>query len=248
MPEILKKARPILFTRPMVQAILDGRKTQTRRIINKNIYLSDTSPPHYSDTKAGDIFICPDMLPTSEKVNNIICECESIGTYHCMGQVEFVKKHCPYGVPGDLLYVRENIYYNPESMNFYYSADSKGVGKENYDFLMANTRKGIKTIPSIHMFKKVARIWLEIKSVRVERVQTISRSDAKAEGFHPSIYNGLERSYGRIFGNAEKAFQHTWDIINAKRGYSWKSNPWVWAITFKQVETSNARKQEGLMG
>ena len=96
-----------------------------------------------------------------------------------------------------------------------------------------------KKLPSIFMPKAAARIWLEVTNVRVERLQEITEEDAVKEG----IKNVFERNphYDGTIGSAIKInhltqFRELWDSINAKRGYGWESNPWVWVIEFKRVD------------
>lgn len=117
---------------------------------------------------------------------------------------------CPYGAPGDRLWVRETWALGAHASAIVYRADGEfapGAGRWR---------------PSIHLSRKLARITLELTDVRVQRVQEISQFDAMQEGFD---------------GPDHKAnFCKLWDTINAKRGYQWASNPWVWALTFKVVK------------
>ena len=83
--------------------------------------------------------------------------------------------------------------------------------------------------PSIHMPKLAARIWLEITRVQVEKVQDITEADAKAEGAEPVC--GLDQKPDYRGG-----FYFLWDSINAKRGFGWDVNPWVWVVEFKVVK------------
>ena len=89
--------------------------------------------------------------------------------------------------------------------------------------------EGCRWKPSIHMPKWAARIWLEVTGVRVERVQDISEEDAIAEG--------IPRGAVQYCGHAIRLFRDLWDSINAKRGYPWEVNPWVWVVEFKRTET-----------
>ncbi|WP_313632495.1 hypothetical protein [Massilia timonae] len=181
--------RGILFKGAMVRALLDGAKTQTRRVMKKQPYLSRRNPPEFSDTKPGDIFVCPDFLPTSDAQNSVLVECERLGVYHCMGQREFAAKHSPYGQPGDRLWVRET-FMDLEGTGVEHR-DSEGL-RQRYAYAADNrpgsygdeARKdyGLKWKPSIHMPRTACRILLEIMSVRVERLQDISEADADAEG------------------------------------------------------------------
>ena len=99
------KERPILFSGEMVRAILDGRKTQTRRIIKPQPIESMINPPAYEDGEIGDIYLCPDLIFPD---TNVFVERTGHGAYHNMGSVQFAKKHCKYGQPGDRLWVRES--------------------------------------------------------------------------------------------------------------------------------------------
>ena len=163
------KERPIIFSGPSVRAILDGRKTQTRRIVK--------APKGMSAEFAG---------------------------------VDFA---CPYGCPGDRLWVREtHSFYDRECRKPYYQADID-------DWEPGGWRS------PIFMPRWASRITLEITDVRVQRVQEITEAEAKAEGVHCAV-NGSNRL----------AFATLWDSVNAKRGFSWADNLWVWAITFWRVE------------
>lgn len=126
---------------------------------------------------------------------------------------------CPYGQPGDRLWVRETWFdtepfcemplFQGRSRRWAYRADKA-------EFIGCHRWR-----PSIHMPRRASRITLEVVSVRVERVQAISRADAAAEGL--SLTPGDPRGY----------FPATWNLINSRRGYSWEANPWVWAVGFK---------------
>ncbi len=192
---------PILFTGDMVQAILDG-KTQTRRIIkpqpeNGNSYFM------YGDKK--DLKLL-----------------ENIGI------------KCPYGSPGDRLWVRETwlAYHVPDShYGICYKESRDGQYEGRFSAALPQAEKywtgEDKWRPSIHMPKWACRLWLEVISVRVERVQEISEADIKAEG----VFQGNDGPKIR-----QIRFMGLWDSINAKRGYGWASNPWVWVIEFKRSE------------
>ena len=130
---------------------------------------------------------------------------------------------CPYGVPGDRLWVRETFYSNgmcKNTMSCHYRA--------TYNGLFTPDTVPWKWTPSIFMPRWASRITLEITGVRVERVQDISEEDARAEGI-PDEYRAGHRIYYR------PRFKTLWDSINAKRGFGWDSNPWVWVVEFKRV-------------
>jgi hypothetical protein len=165
------KEHPILFSGPMVRAILEGRKTQTRRICK-----------------------VPSIQPENADTMRSIAE------------------SCPYGQPGDLLWVRET-WGMKVGVGILYRADG-GVYETG----------GVVWKPSIHMRRADSRLTLRIADVRVQRVREIGAQDATAEGLP-----ALSLADGGV-GN----FRKTWDSLNAKRGYSWESNPWVWAVTFER--------------
>jgi len=209
------KERPILFSGEMVRAILDGRKTQTRRAIK----------PQPRPMFLGGCGWYPDGDANKKK--------------HYASVKHFIKgmpiDFCPYGQPGDRLWVREGFrlisQLGPETWDTFlhpqYKSDMKighicSIMREFY-------KPGWK--PSIHMPRWASRITLEITDVRVERVQDITDEGIMAEGFG---YNQL-REDGRMKNGFPiiDGFADLWDSINAKRGYSWDLNPWVWAISFK---------------
>ena len=175
----------------MVRAILDGRKTQTRRVI--------TPQPEW-------------------------------GVY----QITV----CPYGEPGDTLWVREDMYLHGANQNHYYSADKQGVGNVIHERLMQETASGrskasTRTIPSIFMPKWACRLRLTVTDIRVERLQGISWLDAVAEGVSPSV-ESIGNPVSESAARADiAAFAELWDSINIKK-HPWESNPWVWVISWEQ--------------
>jgi hypothetical protein len=123
---------------------------------------------------------------------------------------------CPHGRPGDLLWVRETW----------------GIAGQFRDgpeiaYRATDDRNGITWKPSIHMFRAYSRLTLRITNVRVERVQDISESDAVAEGV--DCYDSA------VSVPARERFMSLWDGLNAKRGYGWAANPWVWVISFERT-------------
>ena len=134
---------------------------------------------------------------------------------------------CPYGRVDDLLWVRET--WCGAAPGGY---DARNDGGEYWYRATDEGRCMGPWSPSIFMPKRAARLWLCITDIRVERVQDINNLDAKAEGIEPTYLRGhstesLENGYRHAFCTA-------WDSINAKRGYSWKSNPWVWVVEFER--------------
>ena len=201
------KEHPILFSTLMVQAILKGSKTQTRRVIKD---IQEWHP-------------LPDITCLKFKGVN----CGSILSADGEGFAQkYVKTLCPYGQPGDRLWVRETFIDLTKT-------PVCGAGSEKYQGLKVwykadNTRETEVSgnyKPSIHMPRWASRINLEITNIRVQRVQEITLGDAIAEGVA-----SLDPNWHTA---ALVDFQRLLDTINSKRGYSWEVNPWVWAITFK---------------
>lgn len=173
------KERPILFSTEMVQSILEGRKTQTRRVVAN------------------------DGCDLINKPNSILCSPSSNGVSHFRsigGLTIFAGYKCPYGKVGDKLWVRETfsrIITPKGEKTFIYKADDDCY-KDTIEDWQGWT-------PSIHMPKEAARIWLEITDIRVERLQDISEGDVKAEGVLPakccdSYYHGFSILWQSIKG------------------------------------------------
>jgi hypothetical protein len=217
--------RPILFSAPMVRAILAGKKTQTRRVARE-----------YSHDPSG----APHAKHYMRRRDGVWDSFETFG--------ELVRRHCRYGQPGDRLWVRETWRTEPggePSMpdGIRYAADNafrpiantreaSDLWVEDYD----NGRHGTKWRPSIFLRRWASRITLEVTGVRVERLREIGEDDAKAEGVTiPTYDRGFEpfEMYGRKWGPHRIAFQYLWESINGAE--SWHANPWVWVIEFRRV-------------
>lgn len=189
--------RPIIFSAEMVRAILEGRKTQTRRVVKLT---------QYGSVQRSDFF--PNDLR--------------------------VRQFCPYGKPGNLLWVREGFAVQPELW-----ADNRGPQPIHYtaDQVIGfagkpDTRQieDYRSKPSIHMPRWASRITLEVKSVRVERLQDIREDDARAEGCDPVIHED-----GAIdCGTRKTTFARLWNHIHGPD--AWEANPWVWVIAFERVK------------
>ena len=149
---------------------------------------------------------------------------------------------CPYGHPGDRLWVKETFYKYYPSETW---PEPKALYKADGITLCDKDSEGKKQrwTPSIHMPRILSRITLEITDVRVERVQDISEADAWAEGievldgqFADADICATAKKYGLMFENANCIYAHLWDTLYAARGLGWDVNPWVWVITFKRAE------------
>lgn len=234
------KERPILFSADMVRAIFDGRKTQTRRIVK---------PQPENDTCF--TWFRPDGFDPGS------CAEEGLWTD---SPKRFLQK-CPYGRPGDRLWVRETWQPHVEGDDEYgvrYRAD-QSFRMANDDSELHNNvvSCGIdpsvdRWRPAIHMFRWASRITLEVTDVRVEQLQDISRDDAFAEGVDavnpyeitPDLPPGMcacFRDYqdaGNWFAASPQAsFQSLWKHINGDD--SWKANPWVWVVSFSRIEVAS---------
>jgi len=213
---LIKNAKPILFSTSMVQAVLEERKTQTRRVVRRKDYDSEIHAKKYTcfdcETERKDLYKFHDNEP---------------GHNHIKWGVGVRAK---YAV-GDVLYVRETWSrgYVGGEWGYVYKAD----GTEPY-----HTEKWK---PSIHMPKAAARLFIRVKNVRVERLQDISLEDIENEGFYCdpeySDPNGISRHAYPM--GMRIHFSKFWDYLNAKRGYDWKSNPWVWVYEFEKVDYSH---------
>jgi len=199
------KEKPILFSGPMVKAILEGRKTQTRRVINPQ----PTFVAKCDTTRA-------EFWAQTGPINHRI--------------------KCPYGRPSDHLWVRETwrLWSNATD---WYVVSYPASGSQTYPvkcYRDLDVLKSLGSKPARFMPREFSRITLEVTGVRVERVQEITSSDALAEGidkeYAESTANWNDYGTGSIYVDQ---FAALWDTINAKRGYSWKANPWVWIIEFE---------------
>lgn len=215
------KERPILFSAPMVRAILEGRKTVTRRAIK--------------------------VQPHIDVSGNF---CVGNSNYGQDGYGNPVTKHfvngcCPYGKPGDRLWVRETfidlrgtgVEHRPDPdgplQRYAYAADCR-PGSHSDE---ARKDFGLKYKPSIHMPRAACRILLEITDVRVERLQDIREDQAKAEGVRLYTDHAELGDWWHVDGidtysaDPRKSFELLWSSV----GGDWVANPWVWVVEFKRM-------------
>lgn len=245
------KERPILMSAPMVRAILDGRKTQTRRAVK------------------------PRIVPVVE-------ECFRVNGKWCNHTFAYdLVELCPYGKPGDRLWVREtwaDVHPLQVAEGRYSKEGRAGIpGPPSVEYRTIYAADGdyppiwysdghpFRTLtcpgdferelypkgtgwgwwPSIHMPRWASRITLEVVSVRVERLQEISEADAKAEGIESSrasqLCGGTWRDYSQgrrdpfeDFSSPVDSYRTLWESINGPG--SWDANPWVWVVEFKPID------------
>jgi hypothetical protein len=231
------KERPILFSAPMVRALLDGSKTQTRRV------LKQATGPSLSVGIEDESGVAELSWLSGNGPGHDVCE-------------TIKRVPCPYGQPGDRLWVRETYFafgrwetrfsakkgrdewhFVDMTMEcgktYAYAADGAP-----HDFKKGNQRSTITPAwwkrPAIFMPRAACRITLEITGVRVERLQDISEADAIAEGL--TCKSGLYATPGEIWHiDPRKAYRDLWESINGPG--SWDANPWVWVIEFKRVQS-----------
>jgi hypothetical protein len=217
------KERPILFSAAMVRAILEGSKTQTRRIIKPQPRCNGM----ILNARAGEILCEDDYLPPAAVLWDVgkhrVTVCDLDGSLQLC---------CPYGVIGDTLWVRETWgMINP--FGEFYDTSLRGLtgvpeGCRIIYRAGTLTTGGASPVdpvwrPSIHMPRWASRITLEVTGVRVERLKNISEADAIAEGCKE-----------RETITARGEYEALWESINGAG--SWAANPWVWVVEFRRVQ------------
>ena len=219
------KERPILFSGPMVRALLAGTKTMTRRVVKAPVDFigagwkdgpdwNDPGSWGWEDPENPSHFLTLAREPSREDCSYPIA--------------------CPYGVPGDRLWVREAFVsgYEADDSGYLITEDADGNELDERVWYRADCEDfrwygddgesvPVPWKPSIHMPRWASRLTLEITGVRVERVQEISEADAIAEGC-----------------DSADGFRELWGSINGDG--AWDANPWVWVVVFRQVLGGNA--------
>lgn len=235
------KERQILFSGPMVRALLNDTKTQTRRVVKPQPVANQRGKFNFT------------TFTDDEGIESYW------QNYPFWGPVR-----CPYGQPGDRLWVRESWgYFDPDGTGVDYDRDHNDDGKAGpctayrqemleegnalrnywrrriaYKATFAERKYGMGPVgpnkwrPSIHMPRWANRITLEITAVRVERLQDISEADAQAEGCPIECMTPTgDDSGSSIYGPG--GYMALWNDINGPR--SWDANPWVWVVEFKRI-------------
>ena len=195
------RERPILFNAEMVRAVLAGHKTQTRRVVKPQFRTAFGQGVALSHPSAYSVHV---DIKTAD------------GSWKWL--------LCPYGKPGDRLWVRETWAAHPQLADVAYRAD----GEEPID--SDGWIWHPKWKPSIHMPRSLSRITLEVTNVRVERVQDISTEDIIAE-----VLKSYLREHDAECELREK-FMALWNSINAKRGFGWDVNPFCWVVEFRRID------------
>lgn len=223
------KERPILFSGPMVRAILEGRKTQTRRVVKPQEQLAMF--------QHGAHGVHPSFMPPFIMDGFLAVGVETM----LKDNFAYLKKSPPYGVVGDHLWVKETTWYDVRKPQecVIYSATPE-AHKYRLEGVVKPCDRGINTAylekheywkrrPSIFMRRWMSRIQLEITSVRVERLNDCSEADAEAEGCIPDD-TSLNPNH---IGPATSIYEALWESINGEG--SWAANPWVWVIEFNRI-------------
>jgi hypothetical protein len=222
------KERSIRFFGEQIRAIIDGKKTQERRII-KMVHRKDC--PWKRDDNDREPY---EWVETGDENSghdySSPCRC--------------IIHNCPYGEAGDMLWVKESFQIghlkHEKSKEFTLLCATGDSDRDGTIFYAADDITRAPTWrPSIHMPRWASRITLKIESICVERLHDISEEDAQAEGLLPITGNPP-----RIVCNtpidmnptARELYKISWDGGNAKRGFDWDSNPYVWVIKFKRVQ------------
>lgn len=225
----------MLFSAAMVRAILDGRKTQTRRVMRTQpSWDPDRACWRYESSKCTASWSGPRPLACASLIAN---------------------DDCPYGVPGDRLWVRETFMpwsqssYECDEWESWRDAQNRptdmraGRTPDVIEYRATSESEG-PWWPAIHMPREASRILLEVTSVRVERLQDITPADILAEGVvlrahHDALLGKCPISAfdERLYVDLMSLWRSGWDGINGARpGCSWAANPWVWVVGFRRVE------------
>jgi hypothetical protein len=240
------KEHPVLFSTSMVQAILAGRKMQTRRVVKPQPAMLCRYEINGAGTHA--LHLGPPLKPG-----------DAMSFVPPTPRSKDHRLPCPHGVPGDRLWVREAFtHITGNGIRVHYRADGEPTDNEGR---VLPTEPGLRRWwPSIHMSRKISRIMLEITTLRVERLQDIDELDALAEGVEgrsiESVLDGKRGEY--VVGSARDAFAALWDEINGKprpmldvdgepvlddaerpimiAPQSWATNPYVWIVEFKVLD------------
>lgn len=224
------REHPILFSGPMVRAILERTKTQTRRVI--------TPQPERRIVKTAGAITW--RYPDREGIDP-----------------DSPMFRCPYGQPGDRLWVRETWALtcgggwacDPSYLTYRAGGDGRVIRPDRFSPIGNIEQRPQpppgKWKPSIHMPRWASRITLEVRAVRVERLQDITEADCESEGCersrllpkdcNPFRANALGYLPPLQDGTRRGAFACLWNLLNEKRGHGWESNPWVWVIEFEKV-------------
>lgn len=214
------RERPILFSGDMVRAILDGRKTQTRRVVLPQPLPRLVLQAMFGQSPDGVAFGTPGVW-------------RQVGPDYPDDASD--DRRCPFGVVGDRLYVLEAWRHRGVT------GWSAAHGEQDAEWIEYRADTDGDTVgawrPSIHMRREASRITLEVTGVRVERIHDITEADAVAEGAADRVGGAMIKSeeFCMTAPFAVYSFAGGWDRLNGARGYGWRANPWVWVVDFKRI-------------
>lgn len=223
--------KPILFNTQMVRAILNGSKTQTRRLIKRRY---DNTVLEMKTDKYGTR-----LIEIQKDEEGVTFGKHEDGTTWRKLRAYIEPK--PAYKAGDILYVRET----------WKQATGGTAGPGLFDTILYKADEPQDTTglmieerwhPSIHMPKGAARIWLRVTDVRLQRLQDISSEDVDAEGCKEWAYSAAT---GELLPSAPTWFKILWDETVSekdKKEYGWDANPWVWAYTFERIDNPREAK------
>ncbi|CCG99864.1 hypothetical protein FAES_1854 [Fibrella aestuarina BUZ 2] len=218
------KLIPILFSTPMVQANQAGIKSQTRRITGKLKVVNEQLRHDWTVTPIAVKGGLPCFVFTAPGMADVVAS-------------------SPYGKPGDVLWVRETYcplvdHHWAKEQPYAYKADQTSADSDDYRQQYIKAGYPYQWKPSIHMPYAACRMWLQVKSVRVERLQDISEADARAEGATQGIYrpygeNGCQLEVNE-YARYVDGYRFIWHNINGPG--SWEKNPFVWVVEYQRIE------------
>lgn len=236
----MSRILPILFNTEMVQAILDRRKTVTRRLIKPQHLKVLNSPYHKKHPEVEDKTIIEKlcMPPCQQRDILYVRETWRMGAWDIRNQmIAFDFKD---GTCGKLTYIRDRELFNRLVDQSREDARKAKCEYNGVDFVWEKGKSPCRWHPSIHMPKEAARIWLKVMDVRVERLQEMTASESTKEGIQlPKQYNTSERAYILKFADL-------WDSTIKKESIEecgWYANPWVWVIEFERCKKPEAQSK-----
>ncbi|HBX0838314.1 TPA: hypothetical protein MJG19_14665 [Klebsiella pneumoniae] len=220
--------RGMIFNGEMVRALLDGRKTQTRRIVKG----TDSA-----------VKFCKEWNINGEEVFVVLGEKDHTGMNPVLGAIS-----CPFGAVGNRIWVREAFRVHSRATDVatlvYKASERNSWTEQTHRVPVAVCNKPAtpeKWTPSLHMPRWASRILLEITDVRVERLNAINEHDAQAEGvakLRGGFWKHYQPGWTQHQLSARGSFVTLWKSIYGDE--SWNSNPWVWVIKFKRIEVLTA--------
>ena len=222
--------KPLLLTGEMVRAILDGRKTRTRRPLKPQLYDDAKIIIGEIGSSKGVAYIGDSM--SGGHVTRVVSPYGQVGdrlwvreTFCLEHQVEGDQPP-PFGDSRPIRWEFEGMESDPEGADMWVQPHYRATDPTpELAYEDSNGEPTVRWKPSIHMPRWASRITLEITEIRVERVQEITEEEAISEGFFPD--DGVSEVY---------CFSEAWDSLYAKKGLGWYANPWVWVLTFRRVE------------